>query len=98
LNGSKKIDQVINKKTKMGKRAKEHRKKVAKRNANLKVQEKVMQKLWQEAFDEQMSLLKEKFAAMSGETMSGLTSLLEDETEVQNEELQEGHEPTEHIQ
>jgi hypothetical protein len=82
----------------MGKRAKEHRKKVAKRNANLKVQEKVMQKLWQEAFDEQMSLLKEKFAAMSGETMSGLTSLLEDETEVQNEELQEGHEPTEHIQ
>jgi len=98
LNGSKKIDQVINKKTKMGKRAKEHRKKVAKRNANLKVQEKVMQKLWQEAFDEQMSLLKEKFAAMSGETMSGLTSLLEDETEVQNEELQEGHKPTEHIQ
>jgi hypothetical protein len=82
----------------MGKAAKEHRKKVAKRNANLKVQEKVMQKLWQEAFDEQMSLLKEKFAAMSGETMSGLTSLLEDETEVQNEELQEGHEPTEHIQ
>jgi DNA primase large subunit len=82
----------------MGVRKKEHRKKVAKRNANLKVQEKRMQKLWQEAFEEQMNVMKEKFAAMSGETMSGLTSLLEDETEVQNEELQEGHEPTEHIQ
>ena len=82
----------------MGKRAKEHRKKVAKRNANLKVQEKRMQKIWQEAFEEQMNVMREKFAAMSGETMSGLTSLLEDETEVQNEELQEGHKPTEHIQ
>jgi len=82
----------------MGKKAKEHRKKVAKRNANLKQQEKRMQKLWQEAFEEQMNVMKEKFAAMSGDTMSGLTGLLEDETEVQNEEPQEGPEPTEHIQ
>jgi hypothetical protein len=81
----------------MGKKAKEHRKKVAKRNANLKVQEKRMQKLWQEAFEEQMNVMKEKFASMSGDTMSGLTGL-EDETEVQNEEPQEGPEPTEHIQ
>ena len=35
----------------MGKAAKEHRKKVAKRNANLKVQEKRMQKLWEAAFE-----------------------------------------------
>jgi hypothetical protein len=70
---------------------------VAKRNANLKVQEKRMQKLWQEAFEEQMNVMKEKFASMSGDTMSGLTGL-EDETEVQNEEPQEGPEPTEHIQ
>ena len=61
----------------MGKAAKTHRAKVAKRNANLKVQEKRMQKVWQEAFEEQMNVMKEKFAAMSGDTMSGLTGLLE---------------------
>lgn len=63
----------------MGKKEKEHRKKVAKRNANLKQQEKRMQKLWQEAFEEQMKVMKEKFAAMSGDTMSGLTGLFENE-------------------
>jgi hypothetical protein len=52
----------------MGKAAKAHRKKVAKRNANVKVQEKKMQKLWQEAFEEQMNVMKEKFASMSGDT------------------------------
>ena len=63
----------------MGKKAKEHRKKVAKRNVNLKQQEKRVQKLWQEAFEEQMNAMKEKFAAMSGETMSGLTDLFDGE-------------------
>ena len=43
---------------------KEHRKKVAKRNVNLKQQEKRVQKLWQEAFEEQMNVMKEKFAAI----------------------------------
>ena len=52
----------------MGKAAKAHRKKVAKRNANVKVQEKRMQKIWQEAFEEQMNAMKEKFASMSGDT------------------------------
>jgi hypothetical protein len=52
----------------MGKAAKAHRAKVAKRNANLKVQEKRMQKVWQEAFQEQMDAMKQKFEAMSGET------------------------------
>ena len=78
----------------MGKAAKEHRKKVAKRNANLKQQEKKMQKLWQEAFEEQMNAMKEKFAAMSGETMSGLTESIENETE---ETIQEGSESTEPV-
>ena len=78
----------------MGKAAKAHRKKVAKRNANMKVQEKRMQKLWQEAFEEQMNAMKEKFAAMSGETMSGLTESIENETE---ETIQEGSESTELI-
>lgn len=78
----------------MGKAAKAHRAKVAKRNANMKVQEKRMQKLWQEAFEEQMNAMKEKFAAMSGETMSGLTESIENETE---ETIQEGSESTEPV-
>jgi DNA primase large subunit len=80
----------------MGKAAKAHRAKVAKRNANVKLQEKRMQKLWQEAFEEQMNAMKEKFAAMSGDTMSGLTSLL-DEENVQEETTQEESEPAEPI-
>ena len=82
----------------MGKAAKAHRAKVAKRNANLKVQEKRMQKVWQEAFEEQMNVMKEKFAAMSGDTMSGLTGLLEDEENVQEETIQEGFESAESVQ
>ena len=82
----------------MGKAAKAHRAKVAKRNANLKVQEKRMQKIWQEAFQEQMEKMKEQFASMSGETMSGLTELFGDEENVQEETTQEGSESTEPIQ
>ena len=83
----------------MGKAAKAHRGKVAKRNANLKVQEKRMQKLWQAAFEEQMEKMKEQFASMSGDTMSGLTGLLQDEENIQEETTtQEGSESTEPIQ
>jgi hypothetical protein len=78
----------------MGKVAKAHRAKVAKRNANMKAQEKRMQKVWQEAFEEQMNAMKEKFSSMSGDTMSGLTGLLEDE---QEETTQEESEPAEPI-
>ena len=78
----------------MGKAAKAHRKKVAKRNANLKQTEKRMQKIWQEAFEEQMNVMKEKFADMSAETMSGLTESIENETE---ETTQEESEPTEPV-
>jgi len=81
----------------MGKKVKEHRKKVAKRNANLKQNEKKMQKLWQDAFEEQMKVMKEKFEAMSGDTMSGLTESLNDEI-IQEETTQERSEPTEPIQ
>ncbi len=77
----------------MGKAAKAHRAKVAKRNVNVKVQEKRMQKVWQEAFEEQMNVMKEKFAAMSGDTMSGLTGLLEDEQETTTQEESEPAEP-----
>ena len=82
----------------MGKAAKAHRAKVAKRNANLKVQEKRMQKLWEAAFEEQMEKMKEQFASMSGDTMSGLTGLLQDEENIQEETTQEGSESTEPVQ
>ena len=82
----------------MGKAAKDHRAKVAKRNANLKVQEIRTQKIWQEAFQEQMEKMKEQFAAMSGDTMSGLTGLFGDEENVQEETTQEGSESVEPVQ
>ena len=80
----------------MGKAAKAHRAKVAKRNVNVKVQEKRMQKVWQEAFEEQMNVMKEKFATMSGDTMSGLTGLFGDEQE-ETTTTQEESEPAEPI-
>ena len=58
------------------------------------LKEKRMQKIWQEAFEEQMNVMKEKFADMSAETMSGLTESIENETE---ETTQEGSESTELI-
>ena len=82
----------------MGKAAKTHRAKVAKRNANLKVQEIRTQKIWQEAFQEQMEKMKEQFATMSGDTMSGLTGLLQDEENIQEETTQEGSESDESVQ
>ena len=82
----------------MGKASKAHRAKVAKRNANMKQQEKKMQKLWQEAFEVQMNAMKEKFALMSGDTMSGLTSLLDEENVQEETTTQEESEPTEPIQ
>ncbi len=81
----------------MGKVAKAHRAKVAKRNANLKVQEKRMQKIWQEAFQVQMEKMKEQFASMSGDTMSGLTELFGNEENVQEETTQEGSESVEPV-
>jgi|LakMenE18May11ns_1017448.scaffolds.fasta_scaffold8785490_2 hypothetical protein len=78
----------------MGKAAKEHRKKVAKRNANLKQREKIIQKVWQETFEEKMKEMKEKFASMSGDSMSGLTEIIDNAVE---EIIQEESEPTEPV-
>ena len=47
----------------MGKKAKEHRKKVAKRNQKIKQQERTIQKVWQETFEEQLSKVREGFSA-----------------------------------
>jgi restriction endonuclease S subunit len=52
----------------MGKKAKEHRKKVAKRNANIKQQEKKMEKVWMTAMEEQLNKMREQFEKTSGDT------------------------------
>ena len=73
----------------MGKAAKAHRKKVAKRNANMKQQEKKMQKLWQEAFEEQMNVMKEKFANYSADTDNTETVTTTDKIDDINLKLKE---------
>jgi|688.fasta_scaffold1830850_1 t-SNARE complex subunit (syntaxin) len=73
----------------MGKAAKAHRKKVAKRNANMKQQEKKMQKLWQEAFEEQMNVMKEKFANYSADTGNTETVTTTDKIDDINLKLKE---------
>ena len=52
----------------MEKKAKEHRKKVAKRNANIKQQEKKMEKVWMTAMEEQLNKMREQFEKTSGDT------------------------------
>jgi hypothetical protein len=57
----------------MGKKDKEHRKKVAARNQRLKSQESTMQRLFNESMKQQLEKLKElKEAEMSGETQTTL--------------------------
>ena len=61
----------------MGKKAKAHRAKVLKRNQERKHVEKKMKKEWEEAFEEQMTKMKEQFASMSGMSeMSGISEML----------------------
>lgn len=78
----------------MGKASKAHRAKVAKRNTDLKVKEKRTQKIWQEAFEEQMNVMREKYASMSGETMMGLLDDVENSEEQTTQEDNESVEPT----
>lgn len=53
----------------MGKKAKEHRKKVAARNQKIKGQQNAMQKLFNESMRQQLEeLKKQREAEMSGET------------------------------
>ena len=53
----------------MGKKAKEHRKKVAARNQRLKSQQNAMQKLFNESMRQQIEALKQqREAEMSGTT------------------------------
>jgi hypothetical protein len=82
----------------MGKASKAHRAKVAKRNTDLKVKEKRTQKIWQEAFEEQMNVMREKYASMSGETMMGLLDDVETSEEQTTQEDNESVEPTQEDQ
>ena len=53
----------------MGKRAKEHRKKVAARNQKIKGQQNAMQKLFNESMKQQLEeLKKQREVEMSGDT------------------------------
>ena len=53
----------------MGKRAKQHRKKVAARNQKIKGQQNVMQKLFNESMRQQLEeLKKQREVEMSGDT------------------------------
>jgi hypothetical protein len=52
----------------MGKKAKEHRKKVQARNERIKAEQKKMQKMYQEMFEKKMIEFQNKF---SGETVDG---------------------------
>jgi hypothetical protein len=52
----------------MGKKEKDHRKKVELRNQRLKVQESTMQKLFNESMKTQIEEIKKKFESQSGET------------------------------
>ena len=55
----------------MGKRAKEHRKKVAARNQKLKGQQNAMQKLFNESMKQQLEeLKKQREMEMSGQTQT----------------------------
>lgn len=56
----------------MGKKAKEHRKKVAARNQRIKTQQTAMQKLFNETMKQQLEELKKQREAeeMSGETQT----------------------------
>ena len=54
----------------MGKKAKEHRKKVAIRNQKLKAQQNTMQKLFEESMRSQIDAIKQKEQAESGATLN----------------------------
>ena len=49
----------------MGKRTKEHRQKVAKRNARLQQEKNIFNKAYQAAMDVKVAELKEKFGSLS---------------------------------
>jgi len=54
----------------MGKKAKEHRAKVQKRNQRVEQEKNILKKKWNEMFEKKMGELQESFSEMSGDTES----------------------------
>jgi hypothetical protein len=68
----------------MGKRAKEHRKKVQARNARLKSESNRQKKIFEKAMEEQIELMKSK---MSGETKEESTISLNTDGFIQSSNI-----------
>jgi hypothetical protein len=74
----------------MGKREKEHRRKVRNRNQRLAEQQAKIKKELNAAMQEQIEAIRQKYEAMSGETNSDLTENVnnEENTEKRSEPTQ----------
>ena len=73
----------------MGKKTKEHSKRVAKRNARLKQEKNIFDKAYQSAMDAKMAELKDKFANLSeNEVNVALNNEIIDVTEVDTTEIE----------
>ena len=74
----------------MGKREKEHRRKVRNRNQRLAEQQAKIKKELNAAMQEQIEAIRQKYEAMSGETNSDLTENVnnEENTEKRSESTQ----------
>ncbi len=57
----------------MGKRDKEHRKKVQKRNERLLNEQKLMEKQYKQMLEQRLALIKERLASMSGNSENDIT-------------------------
>jgi len=74
----------------MGKKTKEHSKRVAKRNARLKQEKNVFNKAYQAAMDVKMSELKEKFGGLSEDDVNvALNNQILDTTVVESTDVTE---------
>jgi hypothetical protein len=73
----------------MGKKTKEHSKRVAKRNARLKQEKNIFDKAYQSAMEAKMAELKDKFANLSeNEVNVALNNEIIDVTEVDTTEIE----------
>ena len=73
----------------MGKKTKEHSKRVAKRNARLKQEKNIFDKSYQSAMEVKMAELKDKFANLSeNEVNVALNNEIIDVTEVDTTEIE----------
>jgi len=73
----------------MGKKTKEHSKRVAKRNARLKQEKNIFDKSYQSAMEAKMAELKDKFANLSeNEVNVALNNEIIDVTEVDTTEIE----------